>query len=211
MAPALLGCVLETDTAAGLVAVRLTEVEAYSGQTDPGLPRLPRQDRPQPVMFGPPGHAYVYFIYGMHFCVNLVCLPAGTAEAVLLRAGQVVDGAEVASDPARAAARTELQLARGRPGCARRWPSTAGSTVPTCVPRTRRYACAGRARVDAPAAGHDPERAPGRGDPGAPMFPGGSGSTAISRSPPTGAPSPGNGRERKRLPLRAAKVARIQP
>ena len=149
MAPALLGCVLETDTAAGLVAVRITEVEAYSGQTDPASHAYRRKSGRNQVMFGPPGYAYVYQIYGLHFCVNLVCQPAGTAEAVLLRAGQVVDGAEVAWTR-RASARTELQLARGRPCCARCWPSTAGSTVPTCVPRTRRYACAGRARVTRP-------------------------------------------------------------
>ncbi len=112
MAPALLGCVLETDTAAGLVAVRITEVEAYSGQTDPASHAYRRKSGRNQVMFGPPGYAYVYQIYGLHFCVNLVCQPAGTAEAVLLRAGQVVDGAEVAWTR-RASARTELQLARG--------------------------------------------------------------------------------------------------
>jgi DNA-3-methyladenine glycosylase len=112
VAPALLGCVLETDSAAGLVAVRITEVEAYSGQTDPASHAYRRKSGRNQVMFGPPGHAYVYQIYGLHFCVNLVCQPAGVAQAVLLRAGQVVEGSEVAWGR-RPAARAEIQLARG--------------------------------------------------------------------------------------------------
>jgi DNA-3-methyladenine glycosylase len=112
VAPALLGCVLEADSAAGLVAVRITEVEAYSGQTDPASHAYRRKSGRNQVMFGPPGYAYVYQIYGLHFCINLVCRPAGTAEAVLLRAGQVVEGEEVAWER-RPAARSELQLARG--------------------------------------------------------------------------------------------------
>lgn len=112
IAPALLGCVLEHETPDGAVAVRLTEVEAYAGAADPASHAFRGQTKRNAVMFGPPGHAYVYFTYGMHFCVNLVCLPEGTAEAVLLRAGAVIGGAELARRR-RPAARTDTDLARG--------------------------------------------------------------------------------------------------
>ena len=112
VAPALLGCVIEHETPDGLVAVALTEVEAYAGAVDPASHAYRGQTRRNAVMFGPPGHAYVYFTYGMHFCVNLVCLPEGTASAVLLRAGAVVAGAPVARRR-RATARTDTELARG--------------------------------------------------------------------------------------------------
>jgi DNA-3-methyladenine glycosylase len=94
--PALLGCVLESWSDDGLVAVRLTEVEAYAGHLDPASHAFRGQTARNGVMFGPPGHAYVYFTYGMHFCVNLVCQPPGVVSAVLLRAGEIVAGVELA-------------------------------------------------------------------------------------------------------------------
>jgi DNA-3-methyladenine glycosylase len=96
VAPELLGCVLEHETTAGLVAVELTEVEAYAGQADPASHAYRGMTRRNAVMFGPPGHAYVYFTYGMHFCVNVVCSGEGSVSAVLLRAGAVIEGEDLA-------------------------------------------------------------------------------------------------------------------
>jgi DNA-3-methyladenine glycosylase len=96
VAPDLLGCVLEHQTEAGVVAVELTEVEAYAGASDPASHAYRGKTARNAVMFGPPGHAYVYFTYGMHFCVNLVCLGNGSASAVLLRAGRIIEGEELA-------------------------------------------------------------------------------------------------------------------
>ena len=96
VAPDLLGCVLEHETQEGVVAVELTEVEAYAGQLDPASHAYRGMTARNAVMFGPSGHAYVYFTYGMHFCVNVVCLPAGTANGVLLRAGRVIAGEDLA-------------------------------------------------------------------------------------------------------------------
>ena len=97
VAPGLLGCVLRRESADGPVAVQIVEVEAYAGASDPASHAFRGRTARNAVMFGPPGHAYVYFTYGMHFCVNLVCQPAGNPSAVLLRAGRVIEGAELAA------------------------------------------------------------------------------------------------------------------
>src|SRR4051812_6387914 len=103
----LLGAVL----VCGEVSLRLTEVEAYAGGHDPASHAFRGSTRRNAVMFGPGGHAYVYFTYGMHFCMNLVTGPAGQASAVLLRAGEVVGGEEAARERRGTAA--DRDLARG--------------------------------------------------------------------------------------------------
>jgi DNA-3-methyladenine glycosylase len=108
VAPLLLGATLRH----GEVACRLTEVEAYAGEQDPGSHSFRGRTPRNAVMFGPPGHLYVYFSYGMHWCANVVCGPDGMASAVLLRAGEIVDGVEIAR-ARRTAARRDRDLARG--------------------------------------------------------------------------------------------------
>jgi DNA-3-methyladenine glycosylase len=114
VAPQLLGCVLAHGTREGLVAVKVTEVEAYRGESDPASHAFRGKTARNAVMFGEPGHAYVYFTYGMHFCVNLVCQPPGEAGAVLLRAGRVVEGAALAGARRLAGARNGSRVPAGR-------------------------------------------------------------------------------------------------
>ena len=107
VAPRLLGASL---THAG-VTVRLTEVEAYAGTDDPGSHAYRGPTPRTRVMFGPAGRLYAYFSYGMHVCANVVTGPEGTAAAVLLRAGQVVHGIELARE--RRTTTRDRDLARG--------------------------------------------------------------------------------------------------
>jgi DNA-3-methyladenine glycosylase len=112
VAPDLLGRTLVRTTPDGPIALRLTEVEAYDGPGDPGSHAYRGPTPRNAVMFGPPGHVYVYFTYGMWHCMNLVCGPEGKASAVLLRAGEVVEGAELARRR-RLSARNDKELAKG--------------------------------------------------------------------------------------------------
>jgi DNA-3-methyladenine glycosylase len=107
IAPTLLGAVVSH----GPVSVRLVEVEAYNGATDPASHAYRGRTPRNAVMFGPPGHLYVYFTYGMHYACNVACGPEGVASGVLLRAGEVVEGAEVAQ--ARRGNSKVRDLARG--------------------------------------------------------------------------------------------------
>jgi DNA-3-methyladenine glycosylase len=88
VAPRLLGGLLRH----GDTVLRITEVEAYLAGTDPGSHAFRRRTPRNDTMFGPPGHLYAYFSYGMHVCANVVCSPEGEASAVLLRAGEIVVG-----------------------------------------------------------------------------------------------------------------------
>ncbi|MFG2175223.1 DNA-3-methyladenine glycosylase [Streptomyces niveus] len=112
VAPDLLGRTLVRRTAEGTIELRLTEVEAYAGDIDPGSHAFRGRTARNDVMFGPPGHAYVYFTYGMWHCLNLVCGPVGRASGVLLRAGEVLSGAEQVRKR-RLSARNDKELAKG--------------------------------------------------------------------------------------------------
>ena len=117
LAPLLLGAILTHQSRDGAVSVRLTEVEAYLGpedslHPDPGSHTYRGPTPRNAPMFGPAGHLYVYFTYGMHHCTNIVCGPEGTASALLLRAGEIVDGVELAQHR-RTTSKSPADLARG--------------------------------------------------------------------------------------------------
>ncbi|TCJ21143.1 DNA-3-methyladenine glycosylase [Nocardioides jejuensis] len=106
-APLLLGAVLRHDG----VAVRITEVEAYAGEADPASHAAGGSTPRSAVMFGPAGRLYVFLSYGANFCANVVTGPEGEASAVLLRAGEVVEGVDIARS--RRGTSVQRELARG--------------------------------------------------------------------------------------------------
>ncbi|SHG78731.1 DNA-3-methyladenine glycosylase [Jatrophihabitans endophyticus] len=112
LAPRLVGALLASEIGGARVAVRLTEVEAYEGADDPASHAFRGPTPRTRVMFGPAGHLYCYFSYGMHWCANVVCGPDGVAAAVLVRAGEVVEGVDAARSR-RPASRRDTDLARG--------------------------------------------------------------------------------------------------
>ncbi|MEZ5087797.1 MAG: DNA-3-methyladenine glycosylase [Tessaracoccus sp.] len=119
VAPRVLGARLRVDSKDGPVALRITEVEAYHGvgvpgPYDAGSHSRDRKTERNASMFGPPGHAYVYFTYGMHYALNLVCSPEGTASAVLIRAGEIVEGVELAEERRRSTRRSDAPELPGR-------------------------------------------------------------------------------------------------
>jgi DNA-3-methyladenine glycosylase len=93
----LLGCLLVHDAPEGRVAGRLVEVEAYQGPEDLAAHSARGRTPRNAVMFGAPGHLYVYLVYGLHHCANVVCGPQSKPEAVLLRAAAIVAGHPLAA------------------------------------------------------------------------------------------------------------------
>jgi DNA-3-methyladenine glycosylase len=114
LAPLLLNKLLVREEPDGTrLAVRLVEVEAYRGAADPGSHAYHGPTPRTTTMFGPPGHLYVYFTYGMHWCANVVALaPSGDASAVLIRAAEPVDGLDLMRSR-RPAARQDTALCSG--------------------------------------------------------------------------------------------------
>jgi len=146
VAPELLG----SRVSCGGVTVELTEVEAYAGLADPASHSYRGPTKRNEVMFGPPGRVYVYFIYGVHWALNLVCQPAGDPAAVLLRAGRVCGGLSIAS--ARRGGVAERQLARGPGNLAAALGATGAMTGSTLWGGPIRWAPPDHAAADAAAA-----------------------------------------------------------
>src|SRR5579862_1513747 len=90
----LLGKILVRHTTHEHLTARIVEVEAYLGAEDPAAHSAAGRTARNAVLFGPPGYAYVYFIYGNHYCLNVSCLPDGVAGGILFRALEPLSGIE---------------------------------------------------------------------------------------------------------------------
>ncbi|MFJ4696277.1 DNA-3-methyladenine glycosylase [Streptomyces sp. NPDC088766] len=112
VAPKLLGAVLTHETPEGTVSITITETEAYSGAADPASHAYRGRTPRNAVMFGPAGHLYVYRSHGLHWCANIVTGTDGIASAVLVRAGRVVEGEDLARER-RGGTAESPRLARG--------------------------------------------------------------------------------------------------
>lgn len=114
VAPALLGCLLVRRLAGRRLAGRIVETEAYLGAEDAASHAYRGPTPRNRAMFGPPGHAYVYFIYGNHFCLNVVTGAVGEGQAVLIRAIEPLEGIEVMQARRRRTTVTELTNGPGK-------------------------------------------------------------------------------------------------
>ena len=106
----LLGKILVREEKHNRLTARIVEVEAYLGTNDPAAHSAAGQTLRNAVLFGPPGHAYIYFIYGNHYCLNVSCEPAGQAGGVLFRALEPIEGIEVMARARGVAVATERDL-----------------------------------------------------------------------------------------------------
>jgi len=116
VAQELLGKVLVSRIRGQNLSGRIVEVEAYFGKNDPAAHSAAGKTARNAVLFGPPGHAYVYFIYGMHSCVNVSCEPDGQAGCVLIRALEPVSGMETMARLRGLSAPAKPQMLTSGPG-----------------------------------------------------------------------------------------------
>jgi len=110
----LLGKYLVREAVDGKIVARIIEVEAYGGSDDPASHAYKGITERNRVMFGEPGHAYVYFTYGMHYCLNVKAETEGVPGAVLIRAVEIVDGAELALKNRKSSSTTGLSNGPGK-------------------------------------------------------------------------------------------------
>ena len=132
VARALLGKLLIRKTARGILAGRVVETEAYLGEGDAAAHAVAGRTARNFVLFGPPGHAYVYFIYGNHFCLNVSCLPDGVPGCVLFRALEPVAGIEEMARARGIEVRSDGDLTRFLPApdaCRKRSASRVNATM----------------------------------------------------------------------------------